>query len=88
MQSVPITTKVIVSSNPLQGEVYSIQYYVVKFIGEFRQVGGFLQVLRFRLPMKLTTTIYLKYCRNTINPNRKPLSIHPYIKIKFKKATN
>jgi len=31
MQSVPITTNV-VSSNPVHGEVYSIQHYVVKFI--------------------------------------------------------
>ena len=30
VQSVPITIK-IVSSNPVHGEVYSIQYYVIKF---------------------------------------------------------
>ena len=41
MQSVPITTKVL-SSNPVHGEVYSIQYYVIKFVNEFRQAGGFL----------------------------------------------
>jgi len=41
VQSVPITTKV-VSSNPAHGEVYSIQPYVIKFISDFRQVGGFL----------------------------------------------
>ena len=29
MQSVPIITKV-VSSNPVRGEVYSIQHYVIK----------------------------------------------------------
>jgi len=29
VQSVPITTKV-VSSNPVHGEVYSIQHYVIK----------------------------------------------------------
>jgi hypothetical protein len=39
--TVPITTKVL-SSNPVHGEVYSIQYYVIKFVNEFRQAGGFL----------------------------------------------
>ena len=40
MQSVPITTKV-VSSNPVQGEVYWIQIYVIKFVSDLQQVGGF-----------------------------------------------
>ena len=31
VQSVPITTKV-VSSNPVHGELYSIQHYVIKFV--------------------------------------------------------
>ena len=38
--SFPITTKV-VSSNPVYGEVYSIQHYVIKFISDLQQVGGF-----------------------------------------------
>ena len=37
MKSVPTTTKV-VSSNP---EVYSIQHYMIKFVRDLRQVGGF-----------------------------------------------
>jgi hypothetical protein len=41
----------------LCGEVYSIQYYVIKFVSDLQQVGGFLQVLRFPSPIKLTTTI-------------------------------
>jgi hypothetical protein len=41
MQSVPITTK-FVSSNSAHGEVYSIQYYVIKFVSDLQQVGGFL----------------------------------------------
>jgi hypothetical protein len=45
MQSVPITTNV--SSNPAHGEVYSIQHYVIKFVSDLQQVGGFLWVLRF-----------------------------------------
>jgi hypothetical protein len=43
-QSVPITTEV-VSSNPVHGEVYSIQQYVIKFVSDLRQVSGFLHVL-------------------------------------------
>jgi hypothetical protein len=57
---VPITTKV-VSSNPVHGEVYSIQHYVIKFISDFRQVGGFLRVLWYPSPLKLTATKKLKY---------------------------
>jgi hypothetical protein len=38
-----ITTKV-VSSYSTHGEVYSIQYYVIKFVSDLRQVGGFLRV--------------------------------------------
>ena len=41
MQSVPITTYVnVVSSNPAHGEVYSIQHYVIKFVGDLWQVCG------------------------------------------------
>jgi hypothetical protein len=39
------------------GEVYSIQHYVIKFVSDMRQVSGFLQVLRFPPPIKLTATI-------------------------------
>ena len=35
------------------GEVYSIQHYVIKFVSDLRQIGGFLQVLRFPPPMKV-----------------------------------
>jgi hypothetical protein len=42
--------------------VYSIQQYVMKFVSDLRHVGGFLRVLRFSLPIKLTATIKLKYC--------------------------
>ena len=56
VQSVPITTEV-VSSNPADGEMYSIQHYAIKFISKLRQVGGFLQVLWFPPPIKLTATI-------------------------------
>jgi hypothetical protein len=39
----------------LHGEVYSI-HYVIAFISDLRQVGGFLRVPRFPLPIKLITT--------------------------------
>jgi hypothetical protein len=66
-QSVPITTNAM-SSNPVHGEVYSIQHYVIKFVSDFRQVGGFLRVPRFPPPIKLTATeILLKVALNTIN---------------------
>ena len=55
MQWVPITTNV-VSSNPIHGEVYSIQHYVIKFVSDLRQVGGFLLALQFP-PIKLTATV-------------------------------
>jgi formate/nitrite transporter FocA (FNT family) len=38
------TTTNVVSSNPAQGEVYSLQYYVIKFVSDFRQVSGLLWV--------------------------------------------
>jgi len=56
MQLVPITTNV-GSSNPVHGEVYSVQHYVIKFVSELRQVGDFLRVLRSPTSIKLTTTI-------------------------------
>jgi len=56
MQSAPITIDG-VSSSPVHGEVYSIQHCVIKFVSHLRQVGGFLQVLRFPPPRKLTVTI-------------------------------
>ena len=40
IQSVPIANKV-VSSNPTR----AIQHYVIKFVSDLRQVGGFLRVL-------------------------------------------
>ena len=56
VESVSITTKV-VSSNPVHGEVYSIQHFVIKLVSDLRHVGGFLQVLRFPPPIKLTAMI-------------------------------
>jgi hypothetical protein len=56
VQSVPITTNV-VNFEPIHGDVYSIQYYVIKFVSDLWQVGGFLRVLLFPPPIKLTAMI-------------------------------
>ena len=56
VQSVSITTKV-VSSNLAQDEVHSMQHYVIKFVSDLQQVGGFLPILRFPPPIKLTAMI-------------------------------
>ena len=53
MQSVPITTKVM-SSNPAHGEVYSIPHYMIKFVSDLGQVGGFHRILLFPPLIKLT----------------------------------
>ena len=37
------------------GEVYSKQHYVIKFVSDLQQVGGFLRVLQFAPPIKLQT---------------------------------
>ena len=56
VESVPITTNV-VSSSPARGEVYLIQHYLIEFVSDLRQVGGFLRVLWFHPPIKLSATI-------------------------------
>jgi hypothetical protein len=56
MQSVPITTKVVIS-NPTHGKVYSIQHYVIKFMSDLQQVDSFLCVLLFPSQIKLNWNI-------------------------------
>ena len=56
VQAVLIATKV-ASSNPIHGKMYSVQHYVMKFVSDLQQVGGFLQRIRFPPPIKLTTMI-------------------------------
>ena len=56
MQSVHNKSKVM-SSNPVHDDVYSIQHYVIKFVSDLRQVGGFIRVLRFPPQITLTATI-------------------------------
>jgi hypothetical protein len=46
------------------GRLYGVQHYVIKFVSDLRQDGGFLLVLRFPPPKQLTangiTEILLK----------------------------
>ena len=56
VQLVPITTKA-VSLNPVHDKVYSIQYYVIKFVSDLRKIVGFLRVFQFPPQIILTATI-------------------------------
>jgi hypothetical protein len=56
LQSVHITTKV-ASSNSAHDEVYSIRYYMIKFVSDLRHVDGIPRILWFPPPIKLSTTI-------------------------------
>jgi hypothetical protein len=73
VQSVTVTTKG-VSSNPAQDEVYSVQHYVIKLVSDLQLISGFLRVLRFLPPIKLTchdiTEILLKVALDTITITR------------------
>ena len=57
------------SSNPVNGEVYPIQHYVIKFVSDLRQVGGFSGTpVSFTIKTDLhnITAILLKVALNTI----------------------
>jgi hypothetical protein len=41
------------SLDPAHGEIYSIQHYLVNFVSDLRQVGGFIRVLRFSFTNKI-----------------------------------
>ena len=56
VQSVSITTKA-VSSNPAYCEVYAMPNNLIKLVSDLRQVGGFLRILRFPPPIKLSARI-------------------------------
>ena len=38
-----------------------VQHYVIKFVSDLRQVGGFLRVVQFPPPIKLIATV-IEYC--------------------------
>ena len=46
-----------VNSNPAHGEVYSIQYYVIKIVSDLRQISDFHLVLRCPPPIKMNAMI-------------------------------
>jgi len=78
MQSVHISNNG-VSSNTARGEDYTIQHNVIKFVSEFRQVGGFLRVLTssnksdghnlteisLNMALSIIALPYIFACRNT-----------------------
>ena len=78
----PFTTN-FVGINAVHSEVYSIQHYVIKFISDLRQVGGFLQVL-FSSTNKSDRHdiigILLKVVLNTITLNLNVLYSQTYLK--------
>jgi hypothetical protein len=49
-----LTFTKVMSSNPVHGEVHSIQHYVLMFVSDLRQIGDFLRVPP---PIKLTVMI-------------------------------
>ena len=51
---VPLIAISVVSSNHVHGEVYLIQHYVIKFVSDLWQVGGFL---RFPVSINLAAMI-------------------------------
>ena len=80
VQSVPITTKV-VSSNPVHGEVYLIQHYVIKFVSDLWQVGGFLKVQNI-------TEILLKVQLSTIHQPTTTILIYIFVSHKIHSTFN
>ena len=57
--------------------MFSIQHYVIQFVSDLRQVGGFLRVLRFPPPSKTDrhnkTEILLKVALITITLTANPI---------------
>jgi hypothetical protein len=68
MQSVTITTNVM-NLNPVHGELYLIQLYVIKFVSELRQVCGFLWVLLITGSPTIYAHIHPLNTNNTITYN-------------------
>jgi hypothetical protein len=64
-----ISPLTLMSSNPVHGDVYSIQHYLLKFVSDLRQVGGFLQfppLIGNITDHHAITEILLKVVLNTI----------------------
>jgi hypothetical protein len=54
--------------------VRGVQQYMLKFVSDLKQVGGFLRILRFPPPIKLTAL--LKVALNTIRQANKQIEIN------------
>ena len=52
-----ISLAIIEKATLVQGELYSIQHYMIKFVCDLRQVSGFLQYFGFLEQIKVTATI-------------------------------
>ena len=61
------------------GKVYLIQHYVIKFVSDLRQVGGFLRILRFPPPIKLTPHNLTEKLLKSYVKHHKPNPIIMYI---------
>ena len=72
----PITTNV-VGSNPINGKVYLIQHYVIKFVSDFQQVGGILRVPRFPPPIKLTARYNWNIVESCVKHHKPNQTISP-----------
>ena len=57
----------VVRSNPVHGEVHSIQHYVIKFVSDLRKVGGTPVSSTNKTDSHDITEILLKVALNTIN---------------------
>ena len=63
------------SLNPAHDEVYSIQHYVIKFVGDLWQVNGFLRVFQF--PPVIKTDRHDLTVRNIVESSVKCHSLNP-----------
>jgi len=80
----------VASSFPARSrEVHSIQLYVMKCVIDLKLVG-FLRLLWFRPPIKLTATTYLTWLipRVTLNTNSPEMTLYLYIRILLFKDEN
>ena len=65
-----------------------IQHYVIKFVSDLRQVGGFLRVLRFPPPIKLTPQYNCNIVESGVtHPSPNPVFNNQKYDIQFYKYT-
>jgi hypothetical protein len=68
----------VMSSNPTHGKVYSIQYYMIKFVSDLRQVGGYSGGVQNYKLKKINIIKWIKKDSSYIL-----FSIHKIFEIKF-----